>query len=378
MSGASTVPVASRLDGIQVARAIAALGVVLFHSAFVVRWLPAEWRFEPVFPYVVGFNGVFLFFVISGFIIAKVIDGERFDLRGFVFKRFFRIYPLYWGVTLLAVALEFGGITFGQHGLDPAYIRESLLIMPMAPPQVPFFSLGWTLEHEIVFYAVAALAGAVGGPRLLLVVVVALGLGGAVAEIGAGQGRWNALWTWHLVDYHMLYFATGVGLYLLRGALARLGMVLPFVLSCLALSLSMSGRYHGGPVQQFAVAIGGLALWSGLLCVALVNLETRLAGRPRAPAWPWRALVAIGNWSYSLYLVHYLVMRPAEIALLHWDLAKHAPWAAEPIRWGCIGLSLLLAAALFRWVETPLIDLGQRLARRTPRSRATEIAAGNP
>src|SRR6218665_2165317 len=52
-----------------------------------------------------GWLGVILFFVISGFIMVAVTGEGRFSPLDFLRRRFIRIVPMYWGATLIAAAL---------------------------------------------------------------------------------------------------------------------------------------------------------------------------------------------------------------------------------------------------------------------------------
>ena len=112
---------AGRLAGIDALRGAAALGVVLFHAArrreFTAANPAAGWLANlPVALVSVGYSGVFLFFVISGFCIhlrwgRALADGAASDL-GFVSfwkRRFRRLYPPYlaaFGLFLVVLALQ--------------------------------------------------------------------------------------------------------------------------------------------------------------------------------------------------------------------------------------------------------------------------------
>ena len=85
----------SRFSSIQIARAFAALSVLLFHSHFVVASFQHQGSISFFSAY--GSFGVDLFFVVSEFIIAHIAgDGQLGIGREYFVKRFFRIYPLYW------------------------------------------------------------------------------------------------------------------------------------------------------------------------------------------------------------------------------------------------------------------------------------------
>lgn len=126
-----------KIDSLQVFRGLAALGVVFHHtamstSAFIEKipiWLNSV--FER------GFLGVDFFFVLSGFIImSSHFDDEKSvsSLKTYGIKRFVRIFPPYWPVS---VALMLGYIflpNLSQGARGDFSLLSSLLLLPDTPP----------------------------------------------------------------------------------------------------------------------------------------------------------------------------------------------------------------------------------------------------
>jgi peptidoglycan/LPS O-acetylase OafA/YrhL len=122
--------------------------------------------------------GVDIFFAISGFVI--VISSERLlgaDGAPLVFlrKRLIRIVPIYWLTTMLALS------TLGS--IHPATVAASFFFVPnvneYSATVTPVLSVGWTLNLEMFFYALFALALAVCGLMdavIFSIVAVLLGL----------------------------------------------------------------------------------------------------------------------------------------------------------------------------------------------------------
>lgn len=108
-------------------------------------------------------------------------------------------------------------------------------------------------------------------------------------------------------------------------------------------------------------AVGALSVWGALTCTVLLNINVQKAALPGKLAYA--ALVAIGNWSYSLYLVHYLLMRPSEEAVDKFQLGVVAPWAAEPVRWITILSCIAASGVAYRYLEAPLISWTHRRVR---------------
>lgn len=139
---------------IQILRAIAALLVVHAHAAGAAG-LNLSWDG--------GAHGVDLFFVISGYIIAYVssLDADRFMLR-----RLIRIVPIYWSSTIALYALLLvAPHLFRSASADVELLVKSLLFLPdgthvQTSDGIPHPTLagGWTLNYEMYFYVVFAIA----------------------------------------------------------------------------------------------------------------------------------------------------------------------------------------------------------------------------
>src|SRR5580658_6551006 len=116
----------SRLAWLDVLRGIAALAVVFDHLSYYVlqtlRHIVYQW-FNP------GNYGVFVFFMISGYIVPASLE-RKGSVRTFWMSRLFRLYPLYLLVVMLAVALaavHLGGLR--GEGADPETSVLSQLLM---------------------------------------------------------------------------------------------------------------------------------------------------------------------------------------------------------------------------------------------------------
>ena len=142
------------LDGL---RAVAALMVVFHHAR--THWL---WG------WLEGWNGVTLFFVLSGFLITTLALREEETLgalrwRAFVVRRVFRIVPIY------VVSLALYVLAMVAVGVGASHRGSFVHAMPwyVSPfPEVPFFththivfSLAWSLGIEEKFYLLWPLAG---------------------------------------------------------------------------------------------------------------------------------------------------------------------------------------------------------------------------
>ncbi len=154
-----------KLPNIQILRAIAALTVVIYHVGIEATSVCTGTGRSCSYEFMFGVNGVALFFMISGFIMATT-SWSAFAAPGgasdFMRRRITRIVPLYWLVTSLAVV---GAILappmLNVPVVDPVYIADSYLFWPVARVNGlvrPIANLGWTLNLEMFFYAVFSVA----------------------------------------------------------------------------------------------------------------------------------------------------------------------------------------------------------------------------
>ena len=113
---------------VQYLRAAAALVVMLFHVSVLSQ---ETWGLDPRRVDYVGAAGVDLFFVISGFIMAMIVDRPgRFDGRDFWVRRVARVAPAYWIITCFVFVLAVAAPSlFNSTTADIAALVASLLFL---------------------------------------------------------------------------------------------------------------------------------------------------------------------------------------------------------------------------------------------------------
>ena len=129
------------LGNLQILRFLAASGVVLLHANFAIGGRHSE------------FGGVPVFFVISGYVMCLVSNRSA---GSFFTDRIWRIVPAYWIATILLVVSLAGWRQVGW-----SEIGRSLLFIPYEDPRggiFPVLGVGWTLNMEMYFYTLFALA----------------------------------------------------------------------------------------------------------------------------------------------------------------------------------------------------------------------------
>ncbi|MHB2208949.1 acyltransferase family protein [Methylobacterium sp. CM6257] len=346
---------------VQILRALAALMVAWHHARHEAALLAGRGAGPALDPGTLlpWWGGVDLFFVISGLVIV-LASGRLFGQPGgrarFLAHRIARVVPLYWLVSLLYLALALvrpdllGEAAALVH--DPGALLAGFLFWPAARPDgtiQPLYGLGWTLNYEAFFYVLFAVG--LGFSRRGAVVWLVLVLGLLVAARALVPGLPLPLRFW--ADPIVSEFAAGAALALayrrgfmpapaMRAALAAMGVL---GLALAARLLAGLGEADGF-LRPLLVGIPAVALAAASLGPGRGATEVA-----RLPA-PVRGLVALGDASYALYLVHPFALRLVREGVLRLGLAP----ALHP--WGGMALMILASVAasvlVHRFVERPL------------------------
>jgi peptidoglycan/LPS O-acetylase OafA/YrhL len=290
-----------RFTGIEAARGIAALLVVVYHASRNIaeprlyNTMLLDGHFE------IFHVGVDFFFVLSGFIIAWMHwsdIGRPSRLKGYALRRLIRIYPPYWGI-LIPVTIAF----YLSPGFGRGFDREldttlaSLTLVPWPKPLI--IGVAWTLVYEMMFYVLFGLAIVLGrwGTWLFRIWFVAILVAQAFPPLPLPL---NILLSAYNLEF-LLGVATAIFLSrakVSRPALVAIGGGLAFA------SFMALGNQFPDISLVFRLAFG---LPAAALIAGLVELER--SGRLRVPS----VLVFLGSASYAIYLIHPVVLA----ALIH-------------------------------------------------------------
>lgn len=348
-----------QLKSIQALRAVAAIAVMFAHLHGVEARQSGG---EPILSsaWITGVSGVDLFFVISGFIMVWVAGDKAASFRNsgkFLFARVMRIYPLWW---LFAAAMAgYLWITYGVpwdaemlQRLDTGgaeHLIKSFLLVPHEA--FPILPLGWTLMHEMYFYLVFAglilLPVSYRIPALIFWAMLIL------ASISAQLTGFYADTIASLILFPMtLEFLMGAGVaWAIKAGATRYGWFALLAgiwwLSAAAWTVNFTDTTVLLPIQR-TFAFGPAF---ALLVYAVVALErtTSLAQRIPAP------LIWLGDWSYSLYLCHLLVI--SAVGRLFFPVFGSAGPIDNVIFIGLsIAASLAVAGLTYRLFEAPILS----------------------
>lgn len=344
------------LHSVQSLRAIAALLVLAAHAAqiserfFSTPVTSGQWT--------LGFAGVDLFFVISGFVMVYITHdkprGHVHFVGRFAYSRFTRIYPIYWFFTLLALGAYWLVPEALNRDLADLHIWQSFTLWPIAD-DLPILHVGWTLTHEIYFYLAFTLF--VSLPERWLPALLA----GWAALVTAGSVTLHGLSavTTLITNPLTIEFILGAcaGFLVCSGRIRfpRISLAIAgiwAVAACLALSPENAEAF---PVGWMRVAAFGVP--SALAIYGAVGLELQGAFKP--PGW----LVRLGDWSYALYLSHLLVLSGL-VRVWVSTLPDFGPMASLAFLIVSTVLCIAVAGAGFHLLEFPALKATRKLGDR--------------
>jgi peptidoglycan/LPS O-acetylase OafA/YrhL len=355
-----------RLPGLTSLRFFAAFHVVMFHlySMHILEGAGMYRRLASI-----GYVGVSLFFVLSGFILVYTYAGREWTKGEFWRARFARIYPAYL-FSLVVTAPSFFYVCIKLKDMDIPFfawfkthlVLSATLVPPLLQAWVPNAALAWnppawSLSVEAFFYVVFPL------------------LVGWLMRTRRNTLAWVALASW------LVSFALSTGYWLLKpdgvahtddqflnlvwlnalkfNPLARLPeFVLGMCLGFLFLRKAVDRKWAtplllGGVVTFLAIAmvspqIPYPILHDSALAPAFAAIIFGLALRPEWITFlEVRPLVLLGDASYTLYLLHSLILG---VYFSPFGQLRHISF------WGiAIGLSIPIVVSLlvYRWIEEP-------------------------
>lgn len=321
---------------IQLLRFVAAMLVVLYHGA--ARLPPNDSVFQAVFSAgeSLGFAGVDIFFVISGFIMAHTSSGHSgfASSLDFARRRLARIFSGYWPFFILAVVI-FG--LFRADHFAASNLLKSFLLWPQ-PLNHTLLEITWTLSYELYFYLLFSFLILFSSPRsrnivisltFLLVLVLNLYRHFIAQSFSPDNIYYLGFWSQFLTAPFLLEFFGGA---MVAGWLQKrpTGPALGWFLAGTGLFLAggwINEYIYSGLIEQGFHVVPRVFVYgipSCMLLAGLVRLERNLdmtastgnggkAGQ-RSPAGyraPTRFSALGGGASYAIYLSHVLILTVA-------------------------------------------------------------------
>jgi peptidoglycan/LPS O-acetylase OafA/YrhL len=322
-----------------------------------------------------GWQAVELFIILSGFVIALLLDVEKESYAVFITRRFFRLAPVYY------VLLLYGIILAVQQGLYGDQLQEHILVHltllhGLVPDEIlkgspnAFCHPAWSISVEWQFYLIAPFC--LGLARKSA--THAMGLLAVFAVLWAACVRFGTFAFQATVLMRPGLFGVGIAsYYLYRSAMEQGVLTRRFVAYLLPAGISLLLIFVADPITV-------PALW-------IVLFVTVLARHAGVASWPVRLVsgflslpfvVWLGRLSYSTYLCHVFVLEPV-VALANPSLASLG------VRGRLAALALLasvpivaISAVLHYVVEKPGIQFGKQVALWLARRPAVPVPIAVP
>lgn len=297
-----------------------------------------------------GFVGVSFFFVLSGFVLTWS-DSTAAGAGLFLRNRFAKLFPL--SAATLAVATI---VPVAPNSSRLSFLQSLTLTQAWRPSSASSFNpVTWSLSAEAFFYLLLPPLMAVmrrfNARELTFTVVLLAVLQPAMwlvcqLTLGVQLGAWAAhFFTYNFPPYRLPEFAIGIALALLlkRGnapshATQLAAAALAAAGGTLALAASLLRITPYGAIDALMLPLIIVLIWTAA--------QRELAGTSRLLTHP--RLVALGDRSFSFYMVHYLVLGATGL------LIGRGP---QSLPWWLVPPALLAAAAVamlaYRFVEKP-------------------------
>ena len=286
----------SQINSIQYLRGLAAIVVVIRHL------LDRTEKYNIIAP---GFNGVEiglwgvdLFFVISGFVMVYITQRRQFSFKlivNFWLRRFLRISPLYYIMTVIMLIGAFYMPQATQLKPSVAHTLASFLYLPTINP-LPVLAVGWTLNYEMYFYLIFGCVLFL--PSKYQIQVLSAWISFSVI-LGFFYHSDNLLFN-QITNQLLIEFLLGV----LAGRLYLTENFWSVTKSLIIISISFFIIIFAELVD---VGEEFRSLIYGIPCAGLVSSLIMLEAK-NIYKFDNKFLLLAGNISYSLYLVHLIVI----------------------------------------------------------------------
>jgi exopolysaccharide production protein ExoZ len=290
------------INSIQFLRGFAALAVVIHHTGgYVKRYYEPHLLMGDYFG--IGFAGVDLFFVISGFIIhftSKNYLNNPYKLTEYLKKRFVRVFPIFWFVTIFlflsgwvmkfVFKMDFFSIGY------PHTLKAYLETFTLFPLHFAINPVTWTLSYELFFYLCFSLLIISKYLWFIPIGILLISFYNIfIINSGIDLNYYNFVFSGYnfefMLGYLICQFYDKI----------QLPNWVMFLLLSVAISIVLYFGYDVSDVDSYQrILIFGVP--SGMILFSLLHLEKNGFIKFHH-IW-----IEMGNASYALYLIHFPMM----------------------------------------------------------------------
>ena len=368
-----TINLEKRIPGLDLARSIAIFLVVFSHSLWISE------NYPPLIKWFMNFTatiGVEIFFVISGFLIGKIIyriiqkdDFSFKDVREFWKRRWFRTLPNYYLVLLINILLWY--LIYGKIpekiGLYFVYLQNFFSHSP------DFSRISWSLSVEqfcyilgpILLYSIIRFFPKLNRNRLFLwvtcfiiTVVILIRFWFDSTHELASIYEWNenlrkvsvyrldAIYYGFFAYYLYVNFPPNLTVTKL---LFTIGMFGIFTLHLFIFYWGISFETNPGFFNIFYLSLNSVAICCLMPFLFTIKIQS---------IWVLKIITLLSLLSYSIYLLHYTIILHSMKVLVPSDHLTGLPLLAYTLMYWF--LIIVFSYLLYRFFEKPMTNLRDR------------------
>lgn len=364
-----------RIESLDYLRGLMALAVMIYHYA---SWSEGGIGSE----YLLGKLGIYAvstFYILSGLSLAIVYNGRintRIDIQGFLLKRVFRIFPLFWLAVTAALAIRYlAAYKAGEPFSLPVYdaILNYTLLFGFIKPTAYLTTGAWSIGNEIVFYAMFPVIFLIARRSKLFIpacIAASMLVAAYFAFIILNPGiSLNSQWPSYINPFNQLFlFMCGIaiGVYFTPDTNSACSKTL--WTSVLLASVALFYFYPGQGDKIVIVTGTGRVLLS-FACILCVLSVFKL--NPEFKAAPAKILGFLGESCYSIYLLHPIIAMPVVFVAAKFGIEKYQAYIAS------FFITLIISKLTFALIEKPMINRGNALIKRLKAAQPqAALAAG--
>lgn len=380
----SSIKPSHRIHGLDVLRSTAIVLVFLYHyTCFVSK--------QPTFGFLsdIGWVGVDLFFVLSGYLIGdqiftRIAEQRKFSFKLFYYRRLLRTLPNY----LFILAIYFLIPSFRESQILPPLWKFLTFTQNFGLHVGTAFSHAWSLCVEEQFYLILPLfalliihkkSSRIGWHIIFMLLMVGIILRGATWIYYSHYLGKNIDYFYYPKIYYFTFcrldeLLLGVAIALLKSfhknlwekTIEKGNLILLFSILITTITLSLFSKYHNGFLMTtFGYPL--LAVSFSVLTLAAVSPNSYLYNL-KIPGATTLAL-----WSYAIYLIH----KPISV-IVFIQFAKLGVGASHPVAiFSIVAACLMSGGFLYYVVETPFLKLRNTFGQKNGKGYQVTLSNAN-
>lgn len=347
--GNSFYPHTKIIESLQLCRAISAIIVLFYHEyLFLNTYMPGKFPDWFQIAFKSGNYGVDFFFVLSGFIILNAHYQDQDNTASFkryALRRLIRIFPAYLPLSIFSIISYYVDVYILEVHRGEISIISSLFLVPSF--HRPALGVAWTLIHEMIFYTIFSMFFFWRKAFPAFIALWALVL------------MANVVFSWELTANPLLFpIVSTINLEFIGGMICA----------------AVWRRMHISGTMGVVLILAGIAALAAILesnsipgfrqrCIltipfALITLGMCALEKGTTVTMP-RAVLLLGDASYSLYLIHVPLL-----SALFWAVPavnRHVAAAGPGVEWAVTaalgaGISIIAGILYHKFYERPALN----------------------